>query len=63
MIHTTEEFPPADENLKVRELLPTKAPGLTFSFYVPRAGEVSPRAWESIEERETAVDLVFELKP
>jgi MoaA/NifB/PqqE/SkfB family radical SAM enzyme len=46
----------------VRELLPTKAPGLTFSFYVPRAGEVSPRAWESVEERETVVDLVFELK-
>jgi MoaA/NifB/PqqE/SkfB family radical SAM enzyme len=46
----------------VRELLPTRAPGMTFSFYVPRAGEVSPRAWESNEERETAVDLVVELK-
>jgi MoaA/NifB/PqqE/SkfB family radical SAM enzyme len=46
----------------VYELLPTKAPGLTFSFYVPRAGEVSPRAWESNEERETAVDLVVDLK-
>jgi len=46
----------------VRELLPTKAPGMTFSFYVPRAGEVSPRAWESNEERETAVDLVVDLK-
>jgi len=46
----------------VRELLPTKVPGMTFSFYVPRAGEVSPRAWESNEERESAVDLVFELK-
>jgi MoaA/NifB/PqqE/SkfB family radical SAM enzyme len=45
-----------------RQLLPTKAPGLTFSFYVPRAGEVSPRAWESNEERERVVDLVFELK-
>jgi sulfatase maturation enzyme AslB (radical SAM superfamily) len=46
----------------VRELLLTRAPGMTFSFYVPRAGEVSPRAWESNEERETAVDLVVELK-
>jgi MoaA/NifB/PqqE/SkfB family radical SAM enzyme len=46
----------------VRELLPSKVPGMTFSFYVPRAGEVSPRAWESNEERETAVDLVVDLK-
>jgi MoaA/NifB/PqqE/SkfB family radical SAM enzyme len=46
----------------VRELLPTRAPGMTFSFYVPRAGEASPRAWESNEERETAVDLVVDLK-
>jgi MoaA/NifB/PqqE/SkfB family radical SAM enzyme len=46
----------------VRELRPTKAPGLTFSFYVPRAGEVSARAWESNEEREAAIDLVFDLK-
>jgi len=45
-----------------RELLPTRAQGLTFSFYVPRAGESSPRAWESVEEREAAVDIVFELK-
>jgi MoaA/NifB/PqqE/SkfB family radical SAM enzyme len=46
----------------VRELLPTKVQGLTFSFYVPSAGEASARAWESIEERETAVDIVVELK-
>jgi len=46
----------------VHELLPTKVQGLTFSFYVPRSGEVSARAWESIEERETAVDIVAELK-
>jgi MoaA/NifB/PqqE/SkfB family radical SAM enzyme len=46
----------------VRELLPSKIPGMTFSFYVPRAGEVSPRAWQSNEERETAVDLVVDLK-
>ncbi|MBW1683999.1 MAG: radical SAM protein [Deltaproteobacteria bacterium] len=46
----------------VRELRPSKIPGMTFSFYVPRAGEVSPRAWEDNEERETAVDLVVDLK-
>jgi uncharacterized Fe-S cluster-containing radical SAM superfamily protein len=43
-------------------LLPTKVQGLTFSFYVPRAGEVSPRAWETNEEREAAVDIVCDLK-
>lgn len=46
----------------VRELLPTRVQGLTFSFYVPRAGEVSPRAWETVEEREAAVDIVCDLK-
>ena len=46
----------------VLELLPTKVQGLAFSFYVPRAGEVSARAWETNEERETAVDIVFDLK-
>jgi MoaA/NifB/PqqE/SkfB family radical SAM enzyme len=46
----------------VHELLPTRIQGLTFSFYVPRAGEVSPRAWETLEDREAAVDIVFELK-
>jgi sulfatase maturation enzyme AslB (radical SAM superfamily) len=46
----------------VKELLPTNVQGLTFSFYVPRAGEVSPRAWETLEEREEAIDIVFELK-
>jgi organic radical activating enzyme len=46
----------------VEELLPTRVEGLTFSFYVPHAGEVSPRAWETLEEREEAVDIVCELK-
>ena len=46
----------------VRELVPTNARGVTFSFYVPRAGEVSPRAWPSNEDREAAVDRVLELK-
>jgi sulfatase maturation enzyme AslB (radical SAM superfamily) len=46
----------------VHELRPTRVQGLTFSFYVPRAGEVSSRSWESVEEREAAIDIVFELK-
>ena len=46
----------------VREVHPTNAQGMTFSFYVPRAGEVSPRAWENNEERETAVDIAADLK-
>jgi MoaA/NifB/PqqE/SkfB family radical SAM enzyme len=46
----------------VEALLPTRIQGLTFSFYVPRAAEKSPRAWESNEERERAIDIVFELK-
>jgi MoaA/NifB/PqqE/SkfB family radical SAM enzyme len=46
----------------VEALLPTRVQGLTFSFYVPRAGEVSAQAWETLEEREIAIDLVLELK-
>jgi pyruvate-formate lyase-activating enzyme len=46
----------------VHELRPTRVQGLTFSFYVPRAGEVSARSWASVEEREAAIDIVFELK-
>lgn len=46
----------------VRELQPTRIEGMTFSFYVSRAGEVSPRTWGSVEEREAAVDLVLDLK-
>jgi MoaA/NifB/PqqE/SkfB family radical SAM enzyme len=42
----------------VHELRPTRVQGLTFSFYVPRAGEVSPRAWETVEEREAAIEIV-----
>lgn len=48
--------------LLVEELRPTRAEGLTFSFYVPCAGEVSQRAWETVEEREEAVDIVCDLK-
>ncbi len=46
----------------VLELLPTRVEGLTFSFYVPHAGEISARAWQTNEERETAIDIVFDLK-
>ncbi len=46
----------------VRDLLPTKVQGMTFGFYVPRLGEVSERAWETNEEREKAIDIVFDLK-
>lgn len=46
----------------VRELEPTRVEGITFTFLVPEAGEVSPRAWDSVEEREKAVDIVWELK-
>ncbi len=43
-------------------LAPTRVQGLTFSFIVPGANERSPRVWDSIEEREEAVDLVVNLK-
>lgn len=46
----------------VRSLRPTKVAGILFSFYVPRCGESSSRAWATVEERERTVDLVFELK-
>ncbi len=40
----------------------TNVQGLTFSFLVPHRNERSARAWDSVEERETAVDIVLELK-
>jgi hypothetical protein len=46
----------------VQALRPTRIQGMTFSFYVPRAAERSPRAWDTIQERETAVDVVVDLK-
>lgn len=46
----------------VQELRDANVEGLTFSFYVPRAGEVSPRAWETLEEREEAIEIVCDLK-
>lgn len=46
----------------VAALLPTRVEGLTFSFLVPADGESSPQTWESVEEREIAVDIALELK-
>ncbi len=46
----------------VAALLPTPVRGITFTFLVPQAGEVSGRAWRDVEEREAAVDIVMELK-
>jgi len=46
----------------VQALRPTKVDGVVFSFYVPHAEEVSERAWETLEERETAIDIVCDLK-
>jgi MoaA/NifB/PqqE/SkfB family radical SAM enzyme len=46
----------------VAALPPTRIRGVVFTFLVPEFGEVSPRAWESVEERESAIDIIFELK-
>ncbi len=41
---------------------PTKAQGMTFSFYVPTAGDTSELTWGSPERRDQAVRKVMELK-
>lgn len=46
----------------VAALLPTKVAGMAFSFLVPGLGEVSGRAWDTVEQREAAVDIVVALK-
>ncbi len=46
----------------LRLLRPTRVQGVAFSFIVPSAGERSPRVWQSVEDRESAVDLVLALK-
>lgn len=40
----------------------TQANWMTFSFYVPRASDTSPDAWETVEERVWAVREVQRLK-
>jgi MoaA/NifB/PqqE/SkfB family radical SAM enzyme len=46
----------------VRALLPTRAQGLTFSFYVPSAKDTSPNTWGTLKRRDKAVKEVFRLK-
>jgi hypothetical protein len=46
----------------VQALLSTKVQGIMFNFYVPHVGEVSPLAWDSVVEREEAVDIVLDLR-
>ncbi len=46
----------------VRLLLPTRAEGMTFSFYVPPRFDTSLLTWGSLERRDTAVHAVMDLK-
>ncbi len=46
----------------VRAVRETRAGWMTFSFYVPRAGDRGPDAWDSNEERASAVEEVRRLK-
>ncbi len=43
-------------------LRPTRAEGMTFSFYVPRKSDTSSLTWGSLEDRDKAVQKVMELK-
>ena len=46
----------------VKILMPTRAKGLTFSFYVPCAVDESEYTWKSLERRDKAVRTVMGLK-
>ncbi len=46
----------------VERLRPTRAEGLTFSFYVPPQNDESELTWGSLERRDRAVYEVFRLK-
>jgi len=46
----------------VNLLQPTRAEGMTFSFYVPTASDTSDLTWGSLERRDTAVHKVMALK-
>lgn len=46
----------------VKLLRPTRAEGMTFSFYVPRKLDTSSLTWGSLESRDKAVHRVMELK-
>ncbi len=46
----------------VELLRPTRAEGMTFSFYVPSKADSSGLSWESLEDRDKAVYTVMEFK-
>ena len=46
----------------VERLLPTRAEGMTFSFYVPTQNDDSELTWGSLQRRDKAVYEVFRLK-
>ena len=46
----------------VERLLPTRAEGLTYSFYVPTRNDTSELTWGSLERRDKAVREVMRLK-
>ena len=46
----------------VKLLRPTRAEGMTFSFYVPSMVDTSGLTWGSLERRDKAVHMVMELK-
>jgi MoaA/NifB/PqqE/SkfB family radical SAM enzyme len=43
-------------------LRPSRADGMTFSFYVPSKNDTSNLTWGSLQRRDNAVDTVIELK-
>ena len=46
----------------VKLLRPTRAEGMTFSFYVPTKSDMSDLTWGSLERRDRAVRIVMRLK-
>jgi len=46
----------------VKLLRPTRAEGMTFSFYVPTKNDMSDLTWGSLERRDRAVRIVMRLK-
>jgi hypothetical protein len=46
----------------VKLLKPTRAEGMTFSFYVPTEIDTSAHTWGSLERRDRAVHMVMRLK-
>ncbi|MFH1674458.1 MAG: radical SAM protein [Pseudomonadota bacterium] len=46
----------------VQLLRPTRAEGMTFSFYVPQRVDISDLTWGSLKRRDKAVGTVMELK-